>query len=292
MQIVFKESRGVFWLRHLLQRFVRFFRKNPNRKFRICAFPDDQIGRDIAVTGLYEEAAIRSVEWMIRSEVIDSNRSGFFLDIGANIGIYTLVLAGRFHTVLAFEPHPMTRRLLQLNVEINGLSNVVVSPYALSNETGYAVLREEVGNIGASTIDGSDCDKEGCRVEVREASPLVEEFLAGASISFIKLDVEGHELKVLQGLRRVLAEQTPVIAFEANRPSQSEDILALLRELGYVKFIAIDLWPAIPSSMLNVLIHTIIGVRYVVKEVNVIEKDYSLVFALDLKASERWKAAC
>jgi precorrin-6B methylase 2 len=68
-----------------------------------------------------------------------------FLDIGAHIGYYTVKLARRCNRVVAFEPNPVNRAKLLRNAELNGLTNVVVYPYACGEarykKTCYATVR-------------------------------------------------------------------------------------------------------------------------------------------------------
>lgn len=292
MKVIYKENLGIFWLRNVVQCLVKVFRSRNPSALKICAFPDDHIGRNIAIAGVYEGAGLRAMEWMIEVGIINSPEQSQFIDVGANVGMYTLSLAECFEHVAAFEPHPVTRKVLELNVAINGLKNVSVSSYALSNKSGSATLEDNLNNIGAATLEGSGGSNNTYSVETKVASTAINEIFNDQSISLIKIDVEGHELKVIEGLREILMSQKPVIAFEANDPRQAKELLPLLNELGYVKFIALDLWPSPPLLVLKVFLLTLLGVRYALTPIKSLEgKKYSLVFALDRDAAVRWDAS-
>lgn len=291
MRIIYREHLGIFWLRHALQRLVKVFRKKSAGKFKICAFPDDQIGRDIAVTGIYEAAGIKAIEWFISAGIIDKPEDGFFLDIGANIGVYSLSFASVFKSVVAFEPHPITKKVLALNIDINGIKNIIVSSDALSNRTGSSVLVDNLENTGAAKLDDSGLKSDiSFDVEVKLASDAVEDILGASShISLIKLDVEGHELKVIDGLKKILKGACPTLAFEANSPVVNKEILSILKQLGYKKFVALDFWPATSSLYLRILLLSVLGVKYALKPVNDLDNcSYSLVFALSQKSADKW----
>lgn len=292
--VCYKESRSVFWFRHVLHRLVdklkrrRVFPRGP----RLCAFPNDLIGRELAVAGAYEPAGISAIEWLCDKGVIDLNPGATFLDIGANIGVYAVSLAGRFPSVFAFEPHPITSQILGLNVALNGLGNVSMQPYALSDQDGVADLIDmSHDNVGASTLEPARACGGTHRVELRHAGAAVRA-LTKSRVALIKLDVEGHELKVLSGLKELLKEQRPVVAFEANDAALAQSVPALLREVGYTTFVALDYSPVVRSLLFRVILLTLRGVKYSLRTVESLEgRQCSLVFAFDEEASARYNSA-
>jgi FkbM family methyltransferase len=291
MRIIYREQLGIFWLRHALQRLVKLLRKKGTHTLKICAFPDDQIGRDIAVTGIYEAAGIKAIEWFISEGIIDSPEGRHFLDIGANVGVYSLSFAHIFKSVVAFEPHPITKKVLDLNVDINNIKNIIVSSYALSNRTGLSVLVDDLENAGAAKLSESNVnDGLSYDVEVKLASDAVIDILGDSpSIGLIKLDVEGHELKVIDGLKKILEASCPVLAFEANSPVVNKEVLPMLKQLGYKKFIALDFCSTTSSLYLRVLWLSVFGVKYGLKSVDSLDgRSYSLVFALNQVSTDKW----
>jgi FkbM family methyltransferase len=294
MRVIYREQLGIFWLRHVLQRLVKLLRKKSAHSLRICAFPDDQIGRDIAVTGIYEAAGIKAIEWFISEKIIDAPAEGCFLDIGANVGVYSLSFASIFKSIVAFEPHPVTKKVLDLNIDINKIKNVIVSSFALSNRSGFSVLVDDLENTGAAKLNDNSVKNDfSYDVEVKLASDAVIDILGFSSpISLIKLDVEGHELKVIDGLKKILEGHCPVLAFEANSPVVNKEILIVLKQLGYKKFVALDFLPTTSSLYLRVLLLSVFGVKYALKSIDSLDGcSYSLVFALNQASSDKWNQA-
>ena len=143
-----------------------------------------------------------------------------FVDVGANIGYYTLMaarLVGRAGVVHAFEPHAPMRHKLEENVRRNGFENVVLHPEALARETGevtfYATAWD--ANQGISSIlPGAG------RTAVRKVPSLtLDDFLAGlgpSPVDLIKMDIEGAEIFAIQGGRHALSRaDAPPLIFEA-----------------------------------------------------------------------------
>lgn len=259
--------------------------------YRLCAFPNDLIGREIAVAGTYEGAGIAAIEWLCEHGVIENTKQGAFLDVGANVGVYTVALAARFGSVLAFEPHPVTNRVLALNASINDLGNVVVLDYGLSDSDAIADLCEgDSDNLGASSLERGTGTAKRYKVTLRHAAVAVREITA-APVALIKMDVEGHEPKVIAGLWSLLAGSRPVLAFEANDQGHNQCLVAQLSKLGYTRFLALDYRPAIRYLWLRVLVLTVAGVRHELKPVsNLDNAQYSLVFALPPRAAARWES--
>lgn len=285
------EPRRVFWLRGLLQHLAASMGKHKenNPGYRICAFPNDLIGREIAVSGTYEAAGISAVNWLCENGVIKAPGAAF-LDIGANVGVYTVGLASQFSSVLAFEPHPVVHRILDLNLAANDLHDVRTFNFGLSDHDGLSQLWEGTAdNVGAASLERGVGTGRCYSVTLRHAATAVREATT-LPIAFIKMDVEGHEPKLIHGLESVILEQLPVIAFEANDPSHNQAMLLQLRSLGYTTFLALVTGSALPFLWLRVSVLTLTGVRSRLKLVSDLDgKRYSLVFALSPRDAARWR---
>lgn len=138
------------------------------------------------------------------------------IDIGANHGVYTLVianLAGPAGHVWAFEPASSTARLLAAGVAVNGFSNVTLQQSAVSDFSGTAELslndNSEANKLtGAATPAGA---AETVAVVTLDQSRLQHGW---RGIDFIKLDAEGQEMNVLRGGREFLVSESPLIQYE------------------------------------------------------------------------------
>jgi FkbM family methyltransferase len=132
------------------------------------------------------------------------------LDIGAHHGLYSLAASQSVHArghVYSFEPSPRERRLLERNLRCNLCRNVSVHGKALGASRGRATLFLVEGVLdGCNSLRPPSGCSETRPVEV-EVSTL-DEFMQENGISvveFIKMDVEGAELSVLQGAVRLLS---------------------------------------------------------------------------------------
>ena len=117
-----------------------------------------------------------------------------FVDVGANIGLYTQPLARRAGsgTVVAIDANPLMARRLAWNVAASGLRNVRIFPCAVSDREGAASLSIRKDDIAIVSVE----EHEGGPVPVRTLAGILEE--AGVTaIHGLKIDIEGHEDKAL-----------------------------------------------------------------------------------------------
>jgi FkbM family methyltransferase len=142
---------------------------------------------------------------------------GVFLDIGSNIGTYSLTFHSLFSRVIAFEPSEEAYKRSLKNVKLNGISNIDVRQAALSDSCEPRIFRQYVsGNVGASGFVSDISELAGS--DLKELAPsLGDEFIIRNNIShvaFLKIDVEGHEAHVINGLRDTIKKWSPIILFE------------------------------------------------------------------------------
>jgi FkbM family methyltransferase len=151
------------------------------------------------------------------------------IDIGANVGHYTLKLAelaGPNGRVLAFEPVPTTFALLAANVQQSGYGNVTLFNSAASNRT--AILNMEVPDWTSGVrnyYQAHLADGGGLSV----LSVTIDSLNLPSSVALVKIDAEGHELEILNGMRGLIARDKPVLILEKN----SSLIVDLMQEAGY-----------------------------------------------------------
>jgi len=168
-----------------------------------------------------------------------------FIDVGANMGIYTLVasrLVGEAGYVIAFEPSAQSFSLLRRNIALNALTNVLALPEALSNERGRTKLYHGPDPVCNSL--GRDFSWDGDSEDV--ATETLDNLLRRTSlrrVDAIKIDVEGAEELVLRGALNTLTRMRPAIVFEINPGACSclglspHGATELLQSLGYNCFV-------------------------------------------------------
>ena len=169
------------------------------------------------------EISLRPYE-PIETEIVKTHveKNNIVVDIGANIGYYTLLMALNQAKVFSYEPEPKNFKLLQKNVNLNNFSsNVKLYNKAASKYNGFSKLflagatdlnggvivdRAKGGAPGMHTLSNNRFDSNSIDVEVTK--------LNLDKIDFAKIDVEGHELHVLEGMKilptKILIEFNPL----------------------------------------------------------------------------------
>ena len=152
----------------------------------------------LSLNGSYEEFETE----LVKKEV---QREDVVLDIGANIGYYTLIFAklvGEKGKVYAFEPDPTNFKLLKKNVLINGYKNVIFVQKAVSQKNGIVKLYLCDDNKGDHRIYDSGDDRHFLAIE----SIRLDNYFCGKNrkINFIKMDIQGAEGLALQGMTDIL----------------------------------------------------------------------------------------
>lgn len=142
---------------------------------------------------------------------------GTFVDIGANVGLYTCVIAdhvGQSGFVLAFEPMSENLVLLRRNIKLNGFANVEVEAVALSNRIGMVHLYLPSIHPGGPSSATRIQNPGDWRVIGRVRSTTLDQSFSGCRLDLIKIDVDGHEVEVLKGAQRVVERFRPVVVCE------------------------------------------------------------------------------
>lgn len=165
---------------------------------------------------------------------------GNVLDIGAHVGYYALMAATALRgkgVVWAFEPHPANYELLTSNIRHNGLDNVLTANVAVSDHTGSARLYlAQDGNTGGHSLAPKSEQSKSVEVALIHLDDVIP---SGANISVIKMDTEGAEIDVFRGMRRILAENNPVLFTEffpaalMRAGHHPEEYLRELRSAGF-----------------------------------------------------------
>jgi FkbM family methyltransferase len=165
------------------------------------------------------------------------------VDVGAYKGGYTYWMrhaVDEAGTVVAVEPQPRQATYLRGCVAAFGWTNVHIEEVALSSHQGSKTLYVP----GRGTSPGASLDaaslpaqSRGYPVRTDTLDAVLEARGVTAPVRLIKCDVEGHELAVFQGARRVLEEHRPFLLFECEarhlRGHSMRDVFAHLRGLGY-----------------------------------------------------------
>ena len=158
---------------------------------------------NLHLMGIHEEKETNLVKSQIKEGEI-------IVDIGANIGYYTLLFAklvGASGNVFAFEPEPYNFQLLQKNVKANSYQNVTIEKKAILDKNGKTNLYLSKSNVGSHSIFPRTKNHQTC-IEV-ETITLDDYFnnKTGKKISFVKIDAECSEPAVLRGMTSILTNK-------------------------------------------------------------------------------------
>lgn len=168
------------------------------------------------------------------SELIEAET---FIDVGANIGAYSIAMAALdcIKSVHAFEATPVTVDELKANVGLNpNASKITVHPVALSDTArvvNFGIVSDFSGanSIIDTSIHGRD--KFSDQLSIR-CVPLDDIVCIRDEVVSLKIDVEGHELQAVAGSRNLLGHNRVLIQVENHAPSDGR-LADFLSELGY-----------------------------------------------------------
>lgn len=152
------------------------------------------------------------------------------IDVGANVGLHTARLAGKFESVYSFEPCFENFECLIKNTGM--LENVTMYNFGLGSETSEHILSipTNADNCGVNSIVdfvGKDIilDNETITVKTLDSFELEPDF--------IKIDTQGFELEVLKGAKQTLINNSPVIVAECTTKPEFTGVNDFLSSLGY-----------------------------------------------------------
>ena len=143
------------------------------------------------------------------------------LDVGANIGYFTVLMAKRCKLVRSYEPEFTNHQQLIKNILLNQTLNVLPSRIALAERSGQGMLYLCPINNGMHRIYQSKFCNDAIVVKTRRFDDIWNE-LDNFQVDFIKMDAEGSELGILKGMQGMLQILRPTIVMEFHPPSIEE----------------------------------------------------------------------
>jgi FkbM family methyltransferase len=165
---------------------------------------------------------------------------GMFVDIGANVGTYALVLArdvGANGTVIAVEPHPVTHARLAFNNSACGYTQTRLIAAAVSDADGEVMIETDGGNLGASHVVTGTATSEAIKVPALRLQRILKE--AGvAKVDALKIDIEGFEDRALVPFFKEAPQaQWPraVVIEHLSRDEWQQDCIADMLARGYAE---------------------------------------------------------
>lgn len=201
---------------------------------------DDWIQENLYFLGEYEKAELTSIKQFL-------NHDSIFIDIGANIGLYTLFaskIINKNGQIISFEPFSENFKSLAKNVSLNRVSNVSLEKMAIGEKDGVIKLYYDENEKNSGMVSTISLEK-GAQEEVKLIS--LDSYLKNESftkIDLIKIDIEGFEHSALLGMKSTLTRYHPTLLIEILNTDKSftnESIChQLLTDMGYNKYFIDD----------------------------------------------------
>jgi FkbM family methyltransferase len=205
-----------------LKREIRF--PSSTVKLKGLKFFTRKNSMDIAhVSNLYEEET---------TKFLINLKPKFFIDVGAHIGRFSLLLAKEGAEVYAYEPGKDNYNQLRKNIEYNNLSSKITSiEKACSDKEGKTILYLVQQNEGQNTLEKTA----GAKEENIVSDKLDNLISTNKKIvpEVIKIDVEGFELNVLKGAKQILSRYNPILIVEVLDKEKGLEIKNFLEPFGF-----------------------------------------------------------
>lgn len=202
----------------------------------IVKAPKSNILFDVREEYYTDNVVIREVWKENVYEVGDTRftRNGITVDIGANIGAFSLLAAHYGSKVIAVEPEPHNLKALENNIAINNMAHMItVAPVGISDHRGTAVIGDDGG--GATIKDGLSASQ-GATIELITLDDLFDRY-GVEKVNVLKIDVEGSELEIITGASRKQLEKCAYITmeFDVRSGAHMGDMVQKLSETHHVR---------------------------------------------------------
>lgn len=218
------------WI-HISNYNMSIFRDRKSGYF-FCMKTDNECGKAILKDGIFEHSLI---EWC--QQYLSPN--GTFIDVGAHMGTYSIILSPYCKHVYAFEAQGSTFESLNRGIDANKISNIIAENIGIGSKEEMLSLSHVSEDGGGSSLLTNISDMTGLKTLSQETVEVVPlDSYEINNINLIKIDVEGFELEVFKGAVKTLERNNyPPIVFEAwsNEwyQEQREELFDYARGLGY-----------------------------------------------------------
>lgn len=168
-----------------------------NKQFYL--FNDNPVSSFFTYTDIPDKKEIS----ILREEInkVKNKDSLYFVDIGANIGSYIILISDLTKNLIAFEPHPISYQRLIMNLKLNGIDN----KYIYNNAVGDSDEKVYFTDYGcSSTINKISTKKTNLQVKQVKLDNVLSKFKGKEFL--LKIDVEGFEMNVIRGVEKLIKE--------------------------------------------------------------------------------------
>jgi FkbM family methyltransferase len=168
----------------------------------------------LLISGAWEKPQLDKLFGMTAEQLRKQKRDAVFLDVGAHWGWYSLLAhkEALFDEVIAVEPDPTNFGQLQANLVLNDFADQIrtLQLAASDGERRFAVTQKNPRNRGATRVFEADETHPG----VARGCPLDDLLKFAGKLLVVKIDVEGHELEAINGMRELLTNNACIVQIE------------------------------------------------------------------------------
>lgn len=225
---------------------LRIKRIEKNWVFDLALNMSYELKSDIG-DSLYLRGTFEKEELLLLKNLTKSIKNPIIFDIGANIGLHSIVMAESNPTskIYSFEPSSSTRKILEYNIQNKHLANQVkILPFAVSDSIGKAHFFQTDDNAYSSL---KDTQRKEVISKIEVELITIDEFMIREKlqkIDLIKIDVEGFDTEVIKGGLKTFQEFKPDIFIEIYKGINSNpnplETINLLLNIGYKAFLIVD----------------------------------------------------
>ncbi len=220
---------------NIIKRFIlfkalrSFAKKNSIDGLPITGVLNDHISLKILIDGWFEKRELFALENFFK---INNFPTKLCIDIGANIGNHSLFFSKFFDKVISFEPLLKTYKILEINSLL--VDNLEIHNFGISDSDKQMPALVSEGNLGATKLVDFK-DDFNSTLNLKKLDAFLEEKKI-KEVSYIKYDIEGHEIFALRGSEQVIKNSSPLISLELEMTKHYENCLEainFLEECGY-----------------------------------------------------------
>lgn len=191
------------------------------RRGSFLVFDNDRyVGRSLIQLGEFSEDQAELFDRLLKPESV-------VVEVGANIGAHTVVLAKRAAEVHAFEAQRRVFNVLCGNMALNELDNVTCYRVAGGEVHGVAEIPSLDFSAQENNFGSFSMESVGQVVDTVPVAPIL------IPCHFLKVDVEGWELQILRGAAPMILKHRPIMYVENDRAAKSDELIKLVQVLGY-----------------------------------------------------------
>lgn len=233
------------FLYNIVEKISRRSLKHKNAVGPLCASTSDLITHRLISTGSFENLHLDALDMLLSDQSsipgLCFDHSGTFVDVGANIGIFSIRYSPYFKHVVAVEANPITHQVLTANIAMRQCPNVEALCVGASNTSTQAPITvDKDGVLGWSSLEDSSILEKRDTYTLDIKLERLDDILgvrADSCISLLKLDIEGHEAEALEGARNILREHRPAVLYEKNDTLGPDRCAEILIAEGYDRFV-------------------------------------------------------